>query len=154
MLTFRISPCSVWTVYVIVWLPRQAELWTSLTPQLGAFFLPLVSRELCVFDNENDVNSFSVPQDKLALVTFIEWRSARGPLDNAVPVYLPILYVYNSLFCTLSKKKINMQGQCNGIQNGQGFNSVEGPIFSLTSKKSLSFKGQLILSSASQNIVH
>lgn len=122
---------------MIVWLPRQAELWTSPTPQLGAFFLPLVLRELCVFDNENDVNSFSVPQDKLALVTFIEWRSARGPLDNAVPVYLP---VYNSLFCTLSKKKINMQGQCNGIQNGQGFNSVEGPIFSLTSKKSL-FQG-------------
>lgn len=141
MLTFRISPCSVWTVYVIVWLPRQAELWTSLTPQLGAFFLPLVSRELCVFDNENDVNSFPVPQDKLALVTFIERRSARGPPDNAAPVYLPILYVYNSLFCTLSEKtKINMQGQCNGIQNGQGFFSVEGPIFSLTSKKSF-FQG-------------
>ena len=140
MLTFRISPCSVWTVYVIVWLPRQAELWTSLTPQLGAFFLPLVSRELCVFDNENDVNSFSVPQDKLALVTFIEWRSARGLLDNAAPVYLPILYVYNSLFCTLSKKKLICGDSATEFKTGKVFFSVEGPIFSLTSKKSL-FQG-------------
>lgn len=153
MLTFRISPCSVWTVYVIVWLPRQAELWTSLTPQLGAFFLPLVSRELCVFDNENDVNSFSVPQDKLALVTFIEWRSARGPLDNAVPMYLPILYVYNSLFCTFSKKKLICRDSATEFKTGKVLIQLKGQYFHWLVRR-VFFKGQLILSSASQNIVH
>ena len=142
MLTFRISPCSVWTVYVIVWLPRQAELWTSLTLQLGAFFLPLVSRELCVFDNENDVNSFSVPQDKLALVTFIEWRSARGPLDNAVPVYLPILYVgTTACFALWVKKKLICRDSATEFKTGKVLIQLKGQYFHwLSSKKSL-FQG-------------